>query len=90
MLLELDGDGTDALGVRLLVADTLAEGEVSGYVEVVPDHLDIVTMLSVGAKCGCADWSCKRTFAKFEVLQSHTKKTFVTSTQFYVYIPCLT
>ena len=68
MLLELDGDGTDALGVRLLVADTLAEGEVSGYVEVVPDHLDIVTMLSVGAKCGCADWSCKQTFAKFEIL----------------------
>ena len=67
MLLELDGDGTDALGVRLLVADTLAEGEVSGYVEVVPDHLDIVTMLSVGAKCGCADWNCKRTFAKFEI-----------------------
>ena len=55
VLLELDGDGTDALGVRLLVADTLAEGEVSGYVEVVPDHLDIVAMLSVGAKCACAD-----------------------------------
>ena len=51
VLLELDGDRTDALGVRLLVADTLAEGEVSRYVEVVPDHLDIVTMLSVGAKC---------------------------------------
>ena len=47
VLLELDGDRTDALGVRLLVADTLAEGEVSRYVEVVPDHLDIVTMLGV-------------------------------------------
>ena len=29
-------------------------------------------------------------FAKFEVSQSHTKKTFVTATQFYVYIPRLT
>ena len=60
VLLELDGDRTDALGVRLLVADTLAEGEVSRYVEVVPDHLDIATMLCVGAKCGCANWSCTK------------------------------